>query len=158
MVATTPASAPDAASALPPAETNPEYPIALGLAAVRPELTASWYSSSIVAERRREHRFPCDLAAVLVPLSNPDGTLAGEPLGVRIQDLSRHGIGIAHPDPMPHRLVLVAFETAAEGAVRLVVRLKWCRFKQNDLYESGGQILRVLQPGEKANGESDGPA
>jgi hypothetical protein len=50
---------------------------------------------------------------------------------------------------MAHRLVLLAFETAADGPVRLVVRLKWCRFKRADLYESGGQILRVLKPGEQ---------
>jgi hypothetical protein len=58
---------------------------------------------------------------------------------------------------MPHRLVLVAFESTNDGPVRLVVRLKWCRFKQAGVYESGGQILRVLQPGEILTPESDGP-
>jgi len=112
-------------------------------------LTASWRPVSIVVERRGDHRQPCDLPAVLVPLDRYGRTVAGTPLDVRLQDVSPHGVGLTHPEPMAHRLVLLAFETAADGPVRLVVRLKWCRFKRADLYESGGQILRVLKPGEQ---------
>jgi len=111
-------------------------------------LTASWRPVSIVAERRREERRPCDLAAVLVPLDKQGQAVTGAPLNVRVRDISQHGVGISHSDPMAHRVALIEFETRADGPVRLVVRLKWCRFKRTDLYESGGQILRVLRPGE----------
>ena len=113
-------------------------------------LTASWRPVSIVVERRGEHRQPCDLPAVLAPLDRRLGRIiAGAPLDVRVQDVSPHGVGITHLAPMAHRMALLEFETAADGPVRLVVRLKWCRFKRADLYESGGQILRVLRPGEE---------
>jgi hypothetical protein len=112
-------------------------------------LTASWRPVSIVVERRGDHRQPCDLPAVLAPLDRYGRNVAGDPRDVRVQDVSPHGVGITHPQPMVHRLVLLAFETAADGPIRLVVRLKWCRFKRADLYESGGQILRVLRQGEE---------
>jgi hypothetical protein len=138
---------------VPPAERAPAVP------ATPPEdghidsllraLTASWRPVSIVVERRREDRHPCDLAAVLVPLDRQGKAFAGGPLKVRVKDVSQHGIGITHAEPMAHRVALIEFETEADGPVRLVVRLKWCRFKRTDLYESGGQTLRVLKPGEE---------
>jgi hypothetical protein len=112
-------------------------------------LTASWRPVSIVAERRREERRPCDIEAVLVPLDKQGNAVADAPLKVRVRDISPHGIGISHADPMAHRMALIEFETRADGPLRLVVRLKWCRFKRTDRYESGGQILRVLKPGEE---------
>ncbi len=117
-------------------------------------LTASWRPASIVIERRREHRIACDLPGVLFPLDRQGNALAISAQDIRINDLSGQGIGIAHPDPMPHRLVLVAFESTDDGPIRLVVRLKWCRFKQAEVYESGGQVLRVLEPGEGLAPES----
>ncbi len=112
-------------------------------------LTASWRPVSIVVERRGDHRQPSRVPGVLVPLDRHGRAIAGAPLDVHVQDVSPHGIGIAHPEPMAHRLVLLAFETAADGPLRLVVRLKWCRFRRAGVYESGGQILRVLKPGEE---------
>lgn len=111
-------------------------------------LTASWRPASTAVERRREQRIVCDLPAVLVPLDHQGNALAKSALDVRIKDLSGQGIGIAHPEPMAHRLVLVAFESTDDGPIRLVVRLKWCRFKQAQVYESGGMVVRALRPGE----------
>ncbi len=111
-------------------------------------LTASWRPVSIVVERRRDDRVSRDLAGVLIPLEGDTKTPAGVPLDVRVSDVSSYGIGITHPAPMACRLAMLAFETPADGSIRLVVRLKWCRFKRAGLYESGGQILRVLKPGE----------
>jgi hypothetical protein len=112
-------------------------------------LTASWRPVSISVERRREVRRPCDLPAVLVPVDKQGRVVGGASLDVRVMDVSAHGIGICHPTPMPHKMVLLAFETESDGPVRLIVRLKWCRFKRTDLYESGGQILRVLNPDDE---------
>lgn len=147
MTATALASVIDAAYAAPCAESIPGAGRGNGhIAALVRELTASWRPASTVADRRREHRLSCDLPAELVPLDISGRPLAGSPLAVEVKDLSRHGIGIAHRNPMPHRLVLVTFETADNQLVRAQVRLKWCRFKGTDLYESGGQIVRVLTP------------
>ncbi len=153
MTALTPASSPDVACASSRAATLLTEPASLGhVTALLRELTASWHPPSTVAERRREHRLPCDLPAVLVPLDDDGKSLAGVPLDVRMKDISQHGLRIAHPEPMPHRLVLLAFETAESGTTRVMVRLKWCRFKRTDVYESGGAIVRVLKPGEELKG------
>ncbi len=117
------------------------------------DVTASWHSASNVGERRREHRHPCNLPALLVPLDSQGLSVACVPLEVRVKDISKHGIGISHPDPMPHRLALLMFETPEKNQRRLLVRLKWCRFKRADVYESGGQIVRDLKPGESHTAE-----
>lgn len=149
MTALTSASSLAVASAASRAAAILTEPSSVGhVAALLQELTASWHPLSTVADRRREHRLPCDLAATLVPFDDADEAVAGLPLEVRMKDISKHGLRIAHPEPMPHRLVLLAFETAEGGQMRVMVRLKWCRFKRTDIYESGGQIVRVLKPGE----------
>ena len=51
-----------------------------------------------------------------------------------------------HRHPMPHRLVLLTYEAEPGQSTGLVVRLKWCRFKRSDFYQSGGQIVRVMLP------------
>lgn len=113
------------------------------------ELKASWHPLSSVGDRRREHRIPCDLAATLIPLDEQGQSIAGDILRVRIKDVSQHGVGVGHAEPMPHRLVLLAFTTAGGEPVRLVVRLKWCRFKRTSGYVSGGQMVRVLRLDDK---------
>jgi len=133
----------------PRAATAPSIPVEDGhIDTLLRALTASWRPVSIVAERRREERRACDVLAKLIPLDKQGQAIAGAPLTVRVRDISQHGVGISHSDPMAHRMALIEFETWADGPVRLVVRLKWCRFKKTDVYESGGQILRVLKPGE----------
>jgi len=148
MESTTPASVLDAAPA-PSASTDLTHALADSrMTALLRALTASWHPASTIADRRREHRLACDFSATLVPVDNHDLVPSGLPQEVDIRDLSRHGIGISHDGPMPHRLVLVGFEPAGEAPIRLVVRLKWCRFKGTNVYESGGRIVRVLKPGE----------
>ncbi len=112
------------------------------------EGAASWHPRPMVTERRRENRIPCNFPGLLVALSDSGQALDLAPWKITVKDLSRSGVGIAHLEPLPHRLTILTFETAASEPVRLVVRLKWCRFKRTDLYESGGQILRILKPGE----------
>ncbi|HLJ11356.1 MAG TPA: hypothetical protein VKU82_09205 [Planctomycetaceae bacterium] len=116
------------------------------------DLTASWHSAAPVTERRREHRISCDFPAVFVPLDEEGEPLADSAMDVRVKNVSRHGIGIMHPQAMTHRLALLAFDTAASEPVRLLVRLNWCRFKRINVHESGGQILKILAPGEGAAG------
>ena len=112
------------------------------------ELAASWGSRAPAGERRSERRIQCRFSALLVPVADSGQALDLAPWKVTIRDLSGSGIGIAHIEPLPHRLVLLASDTAAGEPIRLLVRLKWCRFKGADVYESGGQIVRIYQPGE----------
>lgn len=114
------------------------------------ELTASWLPESTVINRRDSHRIPCEIAAVLLPVDGLDQDDREQldrtdPLAVLIANLSKCGVGLVHREPLPHRLVQIEYELASGTVARLRVRLKWCRFKGTGYYESGGQILRVLQ-------------
>src|SRR5262249_11685308 len=94
----------------------------------------------------------------LFTVDSGDTIQGAPPLEVRVFDTSAHGVGIRHSAPLPDRLVVLAFETEADGPVRLLVRLKWCRFKHADVYESGGLILRVLNCREQALQANNSPS
>jgi hypothetical protein len=113
------------------------------------ELTASWLPESTVVNRRDSHRIPCEIMAVLLPVDSVDQDEREQldrtdPLAVLIANLSKCGVGLVHRQPLPHRLVQIEYELASGTLARLLVRLKWCRFKGTNFYESGGQILRLL--------------
>ncbi|HEY2250517.1 MAG TPA: hypothetical protein VGH74_05635 [Planctomycetaceae bacterium] len=108
------------------------------------EQTASWLAESTVINRRDTHRIPCEIAAVLCSVDDRDEIVRQDPLSVLIADLSKSGVGIVHHQQLPHRLAQIEYELASGDFARLLVRLKWCRFKGPRRYESGGQILRVL--------------
>jgi hypothetical protein len=109
------------------------------------ELPASWHAATAVPDRRAEPRFRCDCTALLTPLDEGEVATA-EPVRVAIADISRHGIGLIHREPLPHRQALITIESFGDAPVQFIVRLKWCRFKSPERYESGGQIVRVLEP------------
>jgi hypothetical protein len=108
------------------------------------ESAASWHPVTTVTDRRPGHRIPCEVVGVLSPLDDRGRPTTAPKLDVRLTDVSEFGVGISHRHPMPHRLVHLVFPSSAGQLVRLLVRLKWCRFKRADCYQSGGQILRVV--------------
>ncbi|MBI3860602.1 MAG: hypothetical protein HY290_01760 [Planctomycetia bacterium] len=118
--------------------------------AILRELTASWHPVTTVVNRRPGHRARCNYRAELVPLDDASCLPAAAAMEVQVTDLSRNGIGIMHLHAMPHRLVLVSYQTEAGRLARVVVRLKWCRFKRAEYYQSGGQIVRVLPADQDA--------
>lgn len=145
MTAATLASRADAVSARPlsaPADARFNPNDEQHLAILR-ELTASWHPISTVADRRPGHRIPCNVQAQLVPLDDQGRLPGAAAVEVQVTDLSKSGVGIMHRHPMPHRLVALTFESETGRATRLIVRLKWCRFKRAEFYQSGGQIVRV---------------
>jgi hypothetical protein len=122
------------------------------------DLTASWHHESTVVDRRQNHRIPCEIEAVLLPLDEQDQVAPVEPLAILIANLSKCGVGIVHRHPLPHRLAMIEYTLISGNLVRLMVRLKWCRFKGADFYESGGQILRVNQDSTSSDGSVTGIA
>ena len=116
------------------------------------DLTASWHHESTVVNRRQNHRIPCEIDAVLFPLDDQEQVNQAEPLSILIANLSKCGVGIVHRHPLPHRLAMIEYTLDSGKFVRLTVRLKWCRFKGADFYESGGQILQVDQDSTPAEG------
>lgn len=123
------------------------WPTAGGdLRALLTELSGDWSAVRTIADRRLNSRAPCAYVARLTPLDeNVDG---GEsPVSVQLTDISRRGVGLAHADPLPYRLVQIAVEGLTGSAPILVVRLQWCRFRKPGVYESGGQIQRIINEG-----------
>jgi hypothetical protein len=115
------------------------------------EFLASWRSPSCESELRHELRVSCDERAYLMPLDEGAVVPLEKPLAVQIRDISRHGVGIVHPEVLPYRHVLLRLDPTSGPVVRLVVRLKWCRFKKNGGYESGGPIVKVLDDKDEGN-------
>jgi hypothetical protein len=115
-----------------------DFPSLLG------DLPASWFESSRITDGRSEARCWCDSRARLTPLDEPAQCAGGPPIQIALTDISRHGIGFSHAEPLPYRLVQITFEPEDKSAPTLVVRLQWCRFRKPGFYESGGQIQRVV--------------
>lgn len=108
------------------------------------DLPASWFESAKTADQRSEARCWSDCKARLTPLDPQTATEDAPPVVITLKDISRHGIGFSHSDPLPHRLVRITFGSEESAAPVLVVRLQWCRFRKPGLYESGGRIQRVI--------------
>lgn len=107
------------------------------------ELPANWFESAKVSDRRAEPRCWCDSQALLTPLDEPPVNGDGSPIPIALTDISRHGIGFSHAEPLPYRMVRITFDCDDVSAPILVVRLQWCRFRKPGICESGGQIQRV---------------
>lgn len=108
------------------------------------DLPASWFEASRITDGRSEARCWCDSRARLTPLDEPLAGDGGPAIQISLTDISRHGIGFSHTEPLPYRLVQIAFESDDTSGPTLVVRLQWCRFRKPGFYESGGQIQRVV--------------
>jgi len=123
------------------------WPTAGGdLRALLTELSGDWSAVRAIADRRLNSRAPCACVARLTPLDE-DAEGGEPPVSVQLTDISRRGVGLAHADPLPYRLVQIAVEGLTGAAPILVVRLQWCRFRSPGVYESGGQIQRVISEG-----------
>jgi hypothetical protein len=125
-------------------------------------------------ERRREQRFPfphlvylteCSLEgssspaespsvlADLLPIAaahggpvpgitGPNG--AGPVFAVVGKHLSRSGLGFFHKEPIPHRRMIVSFESRPKQWTAFLIDITWCRFNGFGWYDSGGRLLKVM--------------
>lgn len=115
------------------------------LDSVLENLPDTWQAATTVADRRDLQRFRCDVQAWLKGLDKT--SIQGAPaIEVRVKDISRTGIGLAHRQPLAHRLVIVRMAPDGAPSTDLVVRLHWCRFRGPNAYESGGQIQWFASP------------
>ena len=102
---------------------------------------------------RREGRYPLATAATLVAVRLHDGRATQvdpdePPLPVMTLNMSPHGVGIGHDQPVPDRTCLIVFEAGMDEPVSLLVRHRW--FRQEDdggdyRYRSGFEILGVAK-------------
>jgi len=112
------------------------------------ELLTRLYPRNAVTERRRENRYPFPYLVRLMPV---DEALVpqGETLVVVGKHLSPCGLGFYHPQPLPHRRMIVSLEAGEQGWLSFLIDVTWCRFTKQGWYESGGRFLDRVDPPEE---------
>lgn len=107
------------------------------------ELLAALYPRNDVIERRRETRYPFPCLLHLTPVGADGVTPEGETVVVVGRDLSEHGVGFYHRNPLPFRRMIASVETKRGLWLAFLVDLSWCRFTRGGWYESGGRLIRT---------------
>jgi hypothetical protein len=110
---------------------------------------ASWHSSFSSLHSRRWHRVAYDKPLLITPVDDSTDRPSEPALLVRGRDLSLSGVSFMHPRPLASRKVIVRFESddpATSSAILAILR--WCRFRRDGFYQSGGQFVRGGGPDE----------
>lgn len=106
-------------------------------------VVASWYSSLGSLHSRRWHRVAYNKPLVITPLDDATERPSQRAFLVQARDLSLSGFSFCHPHPLASRKVIVRFgaedPSAGEGILAI---LRWCRFRLDGSYQSGGQFVR----------------
>ena len=135
----------------PPADTPIERPF--GVAALRQirelealldRLVASWHASPPLIQTRSAHRIHYKKPLILAPMDTRVVPRSGELRIVRGRDVSLGGCCFEHAEPLPCARAAITFGIDEERPVTLLVRLSWCRFTQNGVYQSGGRFLKPI--------------
>jgi hypothetical protein len=111
-------------------------------------VVASWHSSKASLQSRRWHRTKFDRTFTVVPLDDRTDAPAGEPLVVIGHDISLAGLSFVHSQPLAARKVGVTFQLDDGTYESILTLLKWCRFRRDGLYQSGGQFVRRVNGAE----------
>ena len=107
-------------------------------------VVASWHSSLASLQSRRWHRAKFDKPLRVTPLDDQTELPAGIPLAVVGHDISLAGLSFIHSQPLAARKVAVVFQVDETTCESVLTLLKWCRFRRDGLYQSGGQFVRTL--------------
>jgi len=105
---------------------------------------ASWHSSSASLQCRRWHRARFQRPLTITPIDDSMDRPAGQSLAVTGHDISLAGLSFIHDRPLAPRKVAVTFHFDDGACDSVLTLLKWCRFRRDGLYQSGGQFLRVI--------------
>jgi hypothetical protein len=106
---------------------------------------ASWHSSLGSLHSRRWHRVAYDKPLLITPLDDVTERPAANAFLVQGRDLSLSGVSFCHPLPLASRKVIVHFHGDDASATEdLLAMLRWCRFRRDGSYQSGGQFLRCV--------------
>ncbi len=112
-------------------------------------LLTTLYPKNDLSERRRENRYPVPYLVHLTSVADDGTTPQAETIVVVGKHLSERGLGFYHPQPLPHRRMIVSLESGTGQWLGFLIDLTWCRFTKQGWYESGGRFLEsVLSPVE----------
>jgi hypothetical protein len=113
-------------------------------------VVASWHSSLGSLHARRWHRVTYDKPLLITPLDDDSERPAQQAFLVRGRDLSLAGISFCHPHPLASRKVVVQFcGDLPDRIAGIVTILRWCRFRRDGSYQSGGQFVRGMDLGAR---------
>ncbi len=110
-------------------------------------VVASWHSSLASLQSRRWHRARFEKPLRVTPLDDQTELPVGTPLTVFGHDISLAGLSFIHRQPLAARKVAIAFQVDETTSESVLTILKWCRFRRDGIYQSGGQFVRALAAG-----------
>jgi hypothetical protein len=105
---------------------------------------ASWHSGVASIQARRWHRIPFARRLTITPLDDSAHGPSGESFTVTGREISLVGVSFTHTRPLAARHVAVTFHLADGTTESVVTRLRWCRFRRDGVYLSGGQFLHSI--------------
>ncbi len=108
-------------------------------------VVASWHSSFGSLHTRRSHRIAYEKPLLITPLDDAgDGAEPSTFVG-HGHDLSLSGFSFYHARPLASRRVIVQFRDEATAQMEgLLALLRWCRFRRDGSYQSGGQFVCAI--------------
>ncbi len=110
-------------------------------------VVASWHSSLASLHSRRWHRVTYEKPLLITPLVDLTERPSEPSFWVHARDLSLAGISFCHPRPLASRKVIIQFPAEDLSAgVGILTMLRWCRFRRDGAYQSGGQFGRSAAP------------
>ncbi len=115
-------------------------------------LLACVYPSVAQLERRGERRYPYPYLVRLAPLADDGRTRLDEHIVVVGKQISEHGLGFYHQQPLAFRQAIVSLDRADGPAIQVQIDLTWCRFTRLGWYESGGRFLQVISSDDSDSG------
>jgi hypothetical protein len=132
-------------------ERNPGAPDARVLALLSriPEVepllggfVASWHSSQCSLHARRWHRIAYDKPLLITPLDAVGARPSECAFVAQGRDLSLSGLSFSHAQPLASRKVIVEFPAEAGASSEgILAILRWCRFRRDGVYQTGGQFI-----------------
>ncbi len=97
------------------------------------------------SDRRTAERYPFARLVHLTPVEEDNCAPCGRPIVVAARSLSEECMGFFHPLPIPHQWMIASLEAGNGEWLGLLLRLTWCRFTRMRWYDSGGEIVSVVE-------------
>ena len=96
------------------------------------------------AQRRRDTRYPFPSLIYLSPVGEDGVSPNGQAIVVVGKHLSERGLGFYHPQPIPYRRMIASLQAGDGRWLGFLIDLSWCRFTEQNWYESGGRFLQSV--------------
>jgi hypothetical protein len=95
-------------------------------------------------DRRDDRREPFPYPMHVTPVAADGRVLVDETIIVLGKHLSERGLDFYYEAPLPHRHVIVSWESSDGRWLALLLDLRWCRSTKYGWYENGGRFLEVV--------------